>query len=292
MSSMRYITAKAHIVKDSESTRNLVKKVVEVFSCSDWDVEEYQSVSVEDGEGFTDVVVIVGVYDSAPAESIDGVLGEVAALGNGSYGLMIWESDWGIDAFDCYGDVRLVHSEPVDEGAVWCSEDTLSRRVRVTEQEWTALLGVDPKPTKVEVEGQGGDPAYLQMLSDDFLATCEDTGGEILARVLPDAFIEACEDDDEAEFVYYDADSYEDDGGVEQIDVIFELVGHDLRHGTFQRLVAALGEKSSSASTLLCLESSMEGENRMVGADSFSMLTFMSDWDRISDVRVLVPRTM
>ena len=42
MSSEQYIEAKAHIVKDSESARNLVKKVVEVFSCSDWDVEEYK----------------------------------------------------------------------------------------------------------------------------------------------------------------------------------------------------------------------------------------------------------
>lgn len=291
MSSMQYISAKAHVVMNSESARSLAKKVMAVFSCSNWDVE-YQEVSDEDGEGFTDVVVKVGGYDSAPFESIDEVLGEVGTLGNGSYGLMIWESDWGIDAFDCYGDVKLVDSKSCDVETVWSSEDTLTLRIRMTEQEWAALLGVEPKPVKVEVEGQGGDPSYLRVLSDDFLAACEDAGGEILAQVLPDAFIEVCEDDGEAEFAYYDADSYEADDGIGQIDVIFELCGHDLRHGTFQRLVAALGEKSSNASTLLCLESSMGAENRMVDSDSFSMLTFVSDWDSISDVRVLVPRAI
>lgn len=291
MSNMQYISAKAHVVLDSESARNLAKKVMAVFGCSNWDVE-YQDVSDEDGEGYTDVVVKVGGYDSAPSESIDEVLGEVATLGNGSYGLMIWESDWGIDAFDCYGDVELVDSVSVDEDTVWSSEDTLTLRIRMTGQEWAALLGVEPKPVKVEVEGRGGDPSYLMVPSDDFLAACEDASGEILARALPSAFIEACEDDGEAEFAYYDVDCSEADGEIEQIDVIFELCGHDLRHGTFLKLVAALGEKSSNASTLLCLESSMGAENRMVDSDSFSMLTFVSDWDSISDVRVLVPRAI
>ena len=107
MSSMQYVSAKAHVITKSETGRGLAKKVVEVFS-SEGDGIDWHEATAEDGEGYTDAIVKYNEEGIGLMESIDEVLEEVAALGDGSYGLMVVESDWGVEGFDCYGDVELV----------------------------------------------------------------------------------------------------------------------------------------------------------------------------------------
>ena len=278
MSSMQYISAKAHVVMDSESARNLAKKAMAVFSCSNWDVE-YQKVSDEAGEGFTDVVVMVGGYDSAPSGAIDVILGEIATLGNGSYGLMICESDWGIDAFDCYGNVKLVEAESVDGDVTWSSEDFLDLSVSMEAETWRELLECDSADLADEIESQAD---------------------ELLSMLLPESFVQACEDDGEVFFEYRDMEMSDEEPEDEsdEITVIFEFDGHDIRNETFDALIDALNGSRDEfpvpeAKILLKMSSVSEEngayESKLVDADAPAMLIFKSSLNGIDEVRVLVP---
>lgn len=56
MSSMQYMSAKAHVVTKQEAGRNLARKVVESFS-SEGDGIDWHEATIKDGEGYRDVVV-------------------------------------------------------------------------------------------------------------------------------------------------------------------------------------------------------------------------------------------
>ena len=56
MSSMQYVSAKAHVVTKQEVGRNLARKVVDSFS-SEGDGIDWHEVTIKDGEGYTDAVV-------------------------------------------------------------------------------------------------------------------------------------------------------------------------------------------------------------------------------------------
>lgn len=276
MSSMQYVSAKAHVVTDSEAGRELAKKVVRVFS-SEGDGIDWHEATTKDGEGYTDAVVKYSGVDVGLMSSIDEVLEEVAALGDGSYGLMVVESDWGVEGFDCYGDVELVETDSVGEETVWSSESPLDLSVTMGSEEWQELLGCDADSLQDEIEAQGDD---------------------LVSRLAPASFVQACDDDGEANFTYFDMESCGDgEAGddPDEVTVIFELDGPEVQHATFMKLAAALMSNSAElpvpgAKIELGLEGASGEESRMVDTDAFAMLVFrlLSDGDKY--VKVLVPK--
>ncbi len=278
MSSMQYVSAKAHVITKSEAGRELAKKVVEVFS-SEGDGIDWHETSSEAGEGFTDAIVEYNGEGIGLMESIDEALEEVAALGDGSYGLMVVESDWGVEGFDCYGDVELVETDSIDGETLWSSESPLILSVSMASDEWQELLGCDDDSLQDEVESQGDD---------------------LLPLLVPASFVQACEDDEEACFTYFDTESSGDDEEADDSDevaVIFELDGPEVRHATFMGLADALmGDPAElpvpEARIGLGLEGAAGEESKMANTDAFAMIAFklMADEDRY--VKVFVPKSV
>ncbi|MBR3317296.1 MAG: hypothetical protein IKG21_05705 [Atopobiaceae bacterium] len=277
MSSMQYVEAKAHIVTDSDVAKHLATKVVENFNSASWDAEE-REVSSKDGEGFSEVEVRVYGFGVDPDLAI---FKEVSSIGNGSYGLVVWESDFGVEGCNCYGDVELVEIEPVDGDIVWESEDFLQLSVSMVVGDWMRLLKCDLGSFEDELESLGDD---------------------LLERILPEGFLQACEDDGDVFFQFVEAGPYRDDGDLrdsDEVTVLFELDGHELRHETFEALVEALScnpdERPVPGERFLfnLMNAITEGdvyENRMFDVDTYSILVFKSDWGGVRDVKVLVPR--
>ena len=279
MSSMRYITALAHIVTDSNGSSDLAEKVSQVFDCQDWDADD-QDVTNEECEGFVEArVFITGFGLDDALSNFEEVLGEVASLENGSYGWLIVDGDWGIESFDCYGSAELVEAESVDADVVWSSEDYLDLSVEIKAEAWQELLECDTESLADEIESQ----------SDD-----------LLPMLVPESFIRACEDDGDVFFEYRDLEMPDEESEEEsdEITVIFEFDGHDIRHETFEALVEALNGpedelSAPEAKILLSLSSASEEdgayENKLADADAPAMLIFESSWDGIGEVRILVP---
>lgn len=275
---MQYVSAKAHIITKSEAGRELAKKVVGVFSSEDVDIDWHETSS-EAGESYTDAIVKYNDEGVGLMESIDEVLEEVAALGDGSYGLMVVESDWGVEGFDCYGNVELVETDSIDGETLWSSESPLIFSVSMDSDEWQELLGCDADSLQGEIESQGDD---------------------LLPLLVPASFVQICEDDEEACFTYFDTESSSDGeeaGDSDEVTVIFELDGPEVRHSTFMRLADALMGDSAElpvpeARIGLGLEGAAGEESKMVDIDAFAMLAFrlMSDEDKY--VKVLVPKSV
>ena len=282
MSSMQYITALAHIVTDSNSSSDLAEKIIQVFDCEDWDVDD-QDVTNEKGEGFAEARVLISGFDLDDAlSSFEEVLGEVASLENGSYGWLIVEGDWGIESFDCYGNAELAEAESVDADAVWSSEDFLDLSVAMKAEVWQELLECDAESLADEIESQSDD--LLQML-------------------VPESFVQACEDDGDVFFEYRDLEMPDEESEEEsdEITVIFEFDGHDIRHETFEALVEALNAPQDElpvpeAKILLSMSSGSEEdgayENKLADTDVPALLVFRSSWNGIGDVRVLTPKAI
>lgn len=275
MSSMQYVSVKAHVVTKQEVGRNLARKVVDSFS-SEGDGIDWHEVTIKDGEGYTDAVVKYSGVDVGLMTSVNKVLEEVAALGDGSYGLMISEGDWGLESFDCYGSVELVETDAVEGDTVWASEDFLQLSVAMRSDAWQELLECSPDSLLDEIEMRGDD---------------------MLPLLVPEAFVQACEDDGEVFFEFRETEVLEEEP--DEISAIFEFDGHDLGHETFEALVEALGCPRDElpvpeAKILLALENAPWEDgwrvNRLVDIDVPAMLVFKSSWDGIGVVRILVPR--
>lgn len=278
MSSMQYVSAKAHVAIRSAAGRSLAKKAIEVFSCES-DGIEWHETSFEEGEGYTDAVVKYSGVDDELMTSIDEVLEEVAAMDDGSYGLMVVESDWGVEGFDCYGDVKLVETDSMNGETLWSSESPLVLTVSMESGEWQELLGCDADSVQDEIESQGDD---------------------LLPSLVPASFVQACEDDGEAYFTYFDTESSGDDEEADDSDevtVIFELDGPEVRHATFMGLADALmGDPAElpvpEARIGLGLEGAAGEESKMANTDAFAMLAFNLLGDGGKYVKVLVPKSM
>ncbi len=278
MSTMQYVSAKAHVITKSEAGRELAKKVAGVFS-SEVDGIDWHETSFEEGEGYTDAVVKYSGVNVGLTTSIDEVLEEIAAMGDGSYGLMVVESDWGVEGFNCYGDVELVEADSVDEETLWSSESPLILSVSMGSGEWQELLGCDADSLQDEIESQGDD---------------------LLPNLVPASFIQACEDDEEVCFTYFDMESSGDNDEADDSDevtVIFELDGSEVRHGTFMRLADAIMGDSAEcpvpeARIGLGLEGATGEESKMVDIDAFAMLAFRLLGDEEKYVKVLVPKSV
>ncbi|WP_248922881.1 hypothetical protein [Olsenella intestinalis] len=278
MSSMQYVSAKAHVVTKAEAGKGLAKKAAEVFSF-EGDGIDWCETTTEAGDGYVGIAVKYSGVNAGPISAIEEALEEVATLGDGSYGLMVVESDWGVERFDCYGGVDLVEAESVGEETVWSSESPLDLSVTMGSDEWGELLGCDADSLQDEIESQGD---------------------ELLPRLVPTSFVQACEDDGGAYFTYFDTESSgdgENAGDSDEVTVIFELDGSEVRHATFMRLADALMSDSTElpvpgVKVELGLEGASGEESRMVDADAFAMLVFrlLSDGDKY--IKVLVPKSL
>lgn len=282
MSSMQYITAKAHIATDSEGALELARRVAETFTNSRWDIDE-QDGTVEEGEEFVEAEVKAYGFDiDEPLSVIDESLKEIESLENGSFGLLIVESDFGVDGFDCYGDIELAEVDSVGGDVTWASEDFLCLHISMEAAGWQEALGCDMDSLADEIESQGDD---------------------LLSSLLPDGFLQAYEKDEDAIFQYVEMNPFKFGGDTyqesEEVTVVFELDGHELKHETLEGMANALkcgsGESSApNAKFLLTFNNASEDdgtyENKMVDADAYAMLVFKSSWNGIIDFKVLVPR--
>ena len=276
MSSMRYITAIAHVVTDSSPASELASKILQLIGEDKWDSDDWEP-SVEEGDGLTELKLNAsGSGLDEPISSIEEALSEVANLGNGSYGLMVMEGDWGLESFDCYGSVELVETDTIEGDTVWASEDFLQLSVAMRADAWQELLECDSDSLVDEIEMQGDD---------------------MLPLLVPEAFVQACEDDGEVFFEFRETEVLEEEP--EEIAAIFEFDGHDLGHETFEALVEALNcprdeSPVPEAKILLALENApWEGGwrvSRLMDIDVPAMLVFKSSWDGIGAVSILVPR--
>lgn len=282
MSSMQYITSAMHVITNSEFSAELAGRIAHAFSDDEWDADEWRESVEEDGE-FTEVRVYASGFDLDDAlSSFEEVLGEVASLENGSYGWLIVEGDWGIESFDCYGNAELAEAESVDADVVWSSEDFLDLSVAMKAEVWQELLECDAESLADEIESQSDD--LLQML-------------------VPESFVQACEDDGDVFFEYRDLEmpDEESEEKSDEITVIFEFDGHDIRHETFEALVEALNAPRNElpvpeAKILLSMSSASEEdgayENKLADTDVPALLVFRSSWNGIGNVRVLTPKAI
>ena len=281
MSSMRYVSAKAHVVTDSKPAVELANRVAEVFGGSDWAVDEREFDSVE-GEGYEEAEVKASGFDvDEMISSVEELLKEVATLSNGSYGLLVVESDFGVDLFDCYGGVEHAEAESVDEGLFWASEDFLDLSVSMRASEWQEVLDCSLESIAEEIEARGDD---------------------LLSELLPDAFVQACEGDGDVFFEYSDIEPFSESGAYgesDEIAVTFELDGHELTNETLMAMIEALNcgpdelPVPGTKTLLRFLNADEENgvyENRMADTNSYALLVFESSWGEIGNVRVLVPR--
>ena len=284
MSFNQNITAKAHIVGDKDVVGKALEGILGGSADSNRGTADREE-RVVDGDGCTDALVTVsGSGLSGDIEKLDAALRAIGALGNGSYGLMIVESDFGIDAFDCYGAVELAPAGAVDGSRVWSSEDFLSLRVSMAAAQWAAFLQCDAASIAKEVEGRGDG---------------------LLADLLPSAAAEALASLEDVRFEYHDIDPYNSDGEAydeaEDVSVEFDLDGHELNQAAFDAVASAVNAANADpagpgAKVLLRLENAAETDglfvNKMLDADSLSLLEFETSWRGVGDVRVLEPRAL
>lgn len=126
---------------------------------------------------------------------------------------------------------------------------------------------------------------------------------ELLPRLLPTRFLQVCEEDGDVAFQYREMEPYKFEGDYsdehENIDVIFELDGHDLKHETFEAIAKALNSPSdempmTASKPLIRLYNAAESdgvyENRIADINAYAMLVFKTSRDGITDVKILKPK--
>lgn len=279
MSTGRYVTAKAHIVADSRTVSEFSSKVVH-GEPDPYKGEDSRDEVVIEGEGYVDIIVKVsGMGLNELIDELDSALRETSALGEGSYGLLIIESDFGIDGYECYGDVELAEVPGGDR--VWGSEDYLIFEISLTAGEWAKLLGCD-----------------IDALVEEF----ESRGSELLPMFLPEYNSAVVEHLNGESFDYNDIDPFNFDGTPydpnDEVSVLFQYSDHDLTHRAFVQLVRVVNDACSepavaNAKMLLRFFNADEGElyeNKMADIDTFALLEFKTSWKGVSDIRVLEPR--
>lgn len=149
MSQGIYIKLISHIQTDSERA-NAVSKTIsaglgsfiksvygESANETSWQSFSHQTdVKFDKTEATFYDVVSGSVY-----EKVDELLSEINTLQNGSYGMLLVDSDYGVMEYKCYGDAAF-SGIPADDAAgfVWSTDDTLCLEKCFTPGELAELL--------------------------------------------------------------------------------------------------------------------------------------------------------
>ncbi len=277
MSTMQYTTVKAHIVMNAEKAQASLEGVLKAIEGQQASCGEAFDCETVHGEGFEEALAVIR---GAPSDPVCAALETIAELDNGSYGAVLIDGDYGVSGYGCFGDAEFSPADEPDGEYAWASDDFLELRVSMKAGEWLDVLGCDGSTLADEAEARGSG---------------------LLDFVMPSGFSRALEEAGLA-FSYHGIEPFEGDGGHyesdEQVEVVFELDGHDLGHSAFKALKAAVNDAIASPArpdaevVLRFTYAEKRGEafeNTMIDAGAFAILTFKSSREGVMEdaVRVL-----
>lgn len=186
MSQGRYFKFVSHIITDSENAASIAKKIQDGLDTfiksvygSNADEASWQSFKYRADNTFYEITAefneVVG--GSAPEENVQELLSEIDALENGSYGLLLADSDYGVMEYRCYGNAKFVDVPETDvSGFEWSSGDVLCLEKSFTVEELAEILGCS---------------------AEDACDEAEDRANEIAEKLLPDSVFQVYESDED-----------------------------------------------------------------------------------------------
>ena len=211
MSQGRYFKIVTHINTDSDYATGIAKKMrdsLDVFIKGvygqDAGEHSWQSYSHTMQDGFDEIVVEFSevVSGAAPEESVQELLEEIDSLKNGSYGLLLADSDYGVTDYKCYGKAEFADvSEAEVSGFVWSTDDYLCLEKAFAPDELAELLGCS---------------------AEDACDEAEDRANEIAGKLLPDSVFQAYASDED---LFSDAEVDEEDEYI-KLKLMFDLHDH------------------------------------------------------------------
>lgn len=271
MSQGVYMKILSHIVTDNEKAFEKAKEIqnglnhfIKSVYGENADDSAWLSYSHQTESNFEEITAVFSeVVGGAPRDEIDELLSEINTLKNGSYGLLLCDTDYGVMDCNCYGNAEF-HKISVNEtiGYLWSSDDFLCLEKMFSSENLAEFLDCDTEEVCDELE---------------------DNYEEIAEKLLPQEIIDILPaDKDESPF--YSCETEEDD---DAITVKFLLAGHDYTTEQLQEFQKVFS-KNSSNWTLYLSEASLEQgtyENIMICPEHNAMVTFLTANEYFGDLQ-------
>ncbi len=265
MSQGKYIKLISHIITNNDDaikTAETLLSELEGFICSVYgenaDESSWKSFSHSAENGFDKITAeFYEVVGGQPEKKINDILSVIDTLNNGSYGMMLADSDYGVLEYKCYGNAEFSEiTEEKASGFIWSTDDYLCLEKSFDADELAEMLDCDADEVCDEIE--------------DSEETAEELIPEIFSGIYQDFSVEQCETD-------------EDD---DMIKVRFMFGMHD--HSTEQLIAMknAFEDYDLSSWTLRLSESSEENgkyQNCMICPENNAVVSFVTSCGNISD---------
>ena len=278
MSWQQFVTARCRIYLDEVGSDRVVAGIRTAVDRlpEHWDIDESK---FEQTDGYVDISIEV---QGETNRSTGSIVGEAMEAINGlegkSGGVVIYESDFGIDGYDLFGaaaakDVSLSDAR----GLEWHFEDFLRLRVSMIAKDWRDVLGNNDESLSDAIE-----VADVDLLRK---------------KLMPAFFTRIEEESDEIAFQFWDLEPYapeEEYSDDEMVTAIYEFDGHDLSGRAFELLLnsvmqdaAGLDRNSCKVSLSLSNAKSENGKyrNTVVDTGNIAFLEFTSSENAISSIR-------
>ncbi len=270
MSQGKYIKLISHIKIDSENATETAKKItsgLDAFIKSVYginaDNSAWQYYSHNTERGFDKITAtFYEVISGVPEESLHELLSEISTLNNGSFGLLLVDTDYGVKMYQCYGAAKFAEVEDVS-GYMWSTDDYLCMETTVSEEQLAEILDCD---------------------ANDVCDEAEDRANELAEALLPDVFGEIFDPDDEL----FESAEAEDDGENIRVKLMFSTHDHTTEQILALREAFASGELTDWA--LHLSESIEEGgiyKNIMICPEQNAVVEFETIAGRFANVKWL-----
>ena len=188
MSQAIYMKILSHIVTDSEQAACIAKSIAGELNSfiksvygENADETSWQTFSHKAEEECENIVAtFYEVVSSQPYEVMDKILSVINTLQNGSFGMLLADSDYGVVEHKCYGNAQFCEISPDKAtGWIWSTDDTLCLEKHFSTEKLTELLDCDEDSVYDEVEEQGDKliPEIVNEIypdaDDELLEFCE-----------------------------------------------------------------------------------------------------------------------
>lgn len=266
MSQGRYMKIKASIRTDSEQAKSVLKDIQDGLDAfikgMEWD-----DISVDEKPEVTEIeAVFCLVVSGSPTEKIDEILSSVNKLDNGSYAVLICDSDYGVNGeYYCYGAAEFIRvNEPDIQAYKWSTDDCLILKISMPADSWCELLSCEKDDVCDYIEDN-----EVEILNQFFVS-------ELVSTLVSDNV----EDDDISPFDFDEVNEYD-----EMLEAVFNFNYHEISGETFLRIKDFFiknTEKLNSLNANITLYfDSAENDNgiyknEMICPDNYSVLTFKS----------------
>ena len=271
MSQGVYMKILSHIVTDNEKALEKAKEIqnglnhfIKSVYGENADESAWLSYSHQTESDFEEITAVFSeVVGGSPRTKIDELLSEINTLENGSYGLLLCDTDYGVMDCNCYGSAEFQKiAENETSGYLWSSDDSLCLEKVFAPENLAELLDCD---------------------AEDVCDELEDNYEEIAEKLIPQEIVDILPaDEDESPF--YSCETEEDD---DTITVKFLLPGHDYTTEQLQKFRKVFSGNSSNW-ILHLSEASLKQEayeNIMICPEHNAIVTFLTADEFFGDLQ-------